>query len=42
MRPTLAEALGRRARRTVVAHFSWPSIARRYCNVFRGVVERAK
>jgi len=39
-RPTLAEALGRRARRAVTAHFGWPSIARRYCEIFRSVLER--
>jgi phosphatidylinositol alpha-1,6-mannosyltransferase len=39
-RPTLAEALGRRARRGVTTHFGWPSIARRYCEIFRSVLER--
>jgi len=39
-RPSLAEALGRRAKRSVATRFAWGHIARRYCDIYRAVLER--
>ena len=37
-RRSLAEALGRRARRTALATFDWRTIAHRYCDVYRAIL----
>jgi len=41
-RPSLAGAIGRRARRTAVTSFDWRHVATRYCEVYRGVLARTE